>query len=394
MRSYARRWGLLAALALVGATGWYGWAQEVEAEDPLDLVALLVRDAQWERAAVALADADDPRRKGDDLARYRTLEGLVAAGQERWEDAALAFRAALDAAAADPRGDGPDPTLHLQLAQALLRAGRPAEAVVVLDGAPEAVLALATTWRLKAQAASAAGDPEGAWVALEEGGRRFPDQADFLRQQVILLVRLGLYQEAITRGGGLLERPDAVVEDVLVLAESLRRGGAPERAAVVLAQGRLRFPERKEPWVQSAALALALGRAVEAASYLGVAAELDPELAYEAAEVWRQAGEPAQALRLNAQVVDPARKARQRLGLLLEAEAWDRAVALEERALRLELEGDGAVAYGLAYARFRTGDLDRAEDLLRGISDPKVFQLATGLRSAMDACRQDPGACP
>lgn len=386
--------GRVAGLSLAVALALGALAQDDVEEDPLDLVALLVRDTQWDRASVALEEVDPKRMKGAELARYRTLEGLIHAGFERWSDAAVSYRAAIDAAAADKRGTGPDPTLYLQLAQALVKAGRPAEAVTVLDGAPEAVLGLSTTWMLKAQAAWEAKLPQASWDALAEGGRRFPDNLDFPRQQVLLLVRLGLYQEASERGGLLFARPDATVEDVLVLAEALRRGGALARAENVLAQGRLRFPERKEPWVQSAGLALALDRPREAAQHLAVAAEIDPAFAYEAAEVWRQAGDLAQAFRMNAAVIDPAKKARQRLGLLIEQEAWDQVVVLQTRLERLTLLEDPAVSYGLAYARFRTGDLDGAEVLLRGISDPKVFQLATELRAAMETCREDPGACP
>ncbi len=387
-------YGWFLAALLGGITLGFALAQDEVEEDPLDLVALLVRDAQWERAQVALDEVETQRMKGDPLVRYHTLEGLIAAGAERWSDAATSFSAAIEVGTTDKKSTGLDPTLYLQLAQALLRDERPQEAVRVLAGAPEAALALSSAWMLKAQAAMAAGDAQGSWSALEEGRTRFPSQLDFLRQQVLLLVRLGLYQEAAERGGILFAAPEATLEDVLVLAEALRRAGAFDRAENVLIQGRLRFAGRKEPWVQSAGLALVLDRPREAAGYLGVAAEIDPSLAYEAAEVWRQAGDLVQALRLNADVMDPAKKARQRIGLLIEQGAWDQVVALEPRAVRLDLLADEPVAYGLAYARFRTGELEEAESLLRGISDPKVFALATELRGAMDACREDPGACP
>ena len=73
---------------------------------------------------------------------------------------------------------------------------------------------------------------------------------------------------------------------------------------------------------------------------------------------------------MNGEVADPVAKARQRLGLLLEAESWDRAVALEDRLVRLGLADDDGVGYGLGYAWFRIGDLARAERWLQGIPTP------------------------
>lgn len=386
----------LAVAALLGVFASAPWAQEAPPEDPLDLVALLVRDGAWDKAKAAIDELDAKRSRGLDVARFEALRAAIAQHEERWADAATALRASIDATLATKGNPPPeaDPVLYLQLAQALVKDARPTEAVAVLADAPAAVQALAKTWLLRAAAAWAAKDASGAWAALEEGARRFPDDADFVRQQVRLLIELTLYQEASLRGAALLVRADAKVEDVLVIAEALRRGGATERAANVLGQGRLRFPGEARAWVASAALAVDQGRAAEAAGYLQVAAEIDSTYAFEAAELWRRAGDVGQALRLNAEVLDPAKKARQRLGLLVDQEAWDQVVALEPRAERLGLVEESSVAYGLAYARFRTGELDAAEGWLKRVTDPKVFQLATELRGAMAACRDDAGACP
>jgi tetratricopeptide (TPR) repeat protein len=383
------RWALLACLTLTAPS----LAGSVD-EDPLDLVALLVHDGRLDRALTALEAAPIERQRASWLARYHALSGLIAVGTERWEDAAAAFAASLEAARTDPEHEADDPTVYLQWVQALHRAGRSAEALARFDQAPAAALALSSTWLLRAQIAQAAGDVDAAWTALEEGARRSPELPVFPRQQVFLLVRLGMYQEAVARGGALLERSDATVEDVLVLAESLRRAGDLDRAAEIAATGRLRFPERAEVWTQSGAIALAQGRLPEAARDLTIAAEIDPALAYEASELWRQAGDLDAALRLNSAVPDPAKKARQRLGILLDQASWDQVVALEPRLERLEVLDEDVVLYGLAYARFQRGELNAAESYLGRIDEPAVFKLATALRTAMEACRDDVWACP
>ena len=99
------------------------------------------------------------------------------------------------------------------------------------------------------------------------------------------------------------------------------------------------------------------------------------------------------ALYMNAQVVDPAEKARQRLGLLLESGRYIQALALESRLARYELHTDDTVAYAMAYARFQVGDFDGSDEWLGRITDPKMFENATRLRSAIERCREEPDSC-
>ena len=100
------------------------------------------------------------------------------------------------------------------------------------------------------------------------------------------------------------------------------------------------------------------------------------------------------ALYLNAWVPDADRKAKQRLGLYLEAGDWPRAVALEDRLDRLGLLDDDALRYAMAYGWFQLGVVDKAEDWLEGISDPRWFKDATTLREAMAECQADGWGCP
>lgn len=366
------------------------FASAAPAEDPLDLVGLLVRDGAWDRAAAAV-DAVDP--DAADPVRYHALRGTIRSHEQRWDDAATEFTAAI--AALTARGDeAPDPMLWLQLAQAELERGEPEAATRALAGAPASADDLAPTWLLRARAARDAGDSDAAWAALQTGGDRFPQTIDFPRNQVLLLVELGLYREAGERGAVLLAREDAGADDVLAIAEALRQGGATDAAREVLIQGELRFPHDVRLRVQDAGVSLSAGRLREAADQLAIAASVDPEYADEAAELFRKVGDLDTALRFNALVLDPATKARQRLGLLLEARSWDQAMALEPRLDRLGLLDESSVAYGAAYVRYQVHDLDAAESLLRRITDASGFAMANELRGAMDACRQDDRACP
>jgi tetratricopeptide (TPR) repeat protein len=326
-----------------------------------------------------LADID-PTAEGIDVVRYHTLLGLVALHSQRPPDAVAAFEQAL-AVATEGRE-----LLEIHLARAHLAARDPTAALLAIDRAGEVGAALPGTWLMRAEALEALGRPDDAFAALGSGAARFPDQPDLPRQQVFLLVRLGLFREARERGEALLLRPDADADDAIAIAEALRRGGQTAEAMTILESALLSEGEDRDLLVQAARAALDDGQPRNAGRFLERAATVDPALALESAEAYRRGGDLDAALRMNAEVADPVAKARQRLGLLLEAGAWDRAVALEERLVRLGLADDDGVAYGLAYACFRLGDLDRAERWLKGISDPEVFRRATELRQVIAAC--------
>lgn len=370
-------------LALGLSLGSPAHAQE---EDPLALASLLLSDGNWDRAASVLEEVDADK-KGLDTVRYHSLYGLVTLQQQQYDTAAVHFRAAI----AD--GEEPDPTLFLYLARAELLDGHPQEALAALDDGGEVVDAIPSSFLVRARAYRDMDDLPGAFGAYAEGAARFPQQRDFPRQQILLLVEMGLTREAGERATEMLEAANASVEDALTVAEALRRSGAVARAATVLEVARLRFPGEAEVLVQQAVVAMTAEQPLTAARFLQIAAEYDVSYAAKSAELYRQAGHVETALYMNALVPDPTEKVRQRFGLLLAAESYERAVALAPRLERLSLTGEDEVAYGLAYAYFQIGELEAAEALLSGIGDPDLFKQATALRQAMARCKESPESC-
>lgn len=348
-------------------------------EDPLELATLLVHDGHLDRAAQVL-DGLDPAELGEAEHRLWTLRGLVWMRQGVPAEAAAAFTQAVETAPPPI-----DPQLHLSLARARVLAGQDRGALEALQAGGPPLDALPATFLVAARAHRNLGDPASAWAALERGAAAFPGQLDFPRQQVLLLVEMGLTREAADRASALLEGGAATADDALTISEALRQAGALERAVTVLEEARLRFPGEPRLDVRLAAVHVDAGRPLTAARLLQRAAAFDPSLADESAELFRRAGQLEAALMMNGQVLDPTEKARQRFGILLDAGAFDRAIALEDRLSRLGLLDDDRVRYGLAYAWMQVGDLQRADRLLGGISDPAVFRQATELRRAMQA---------
>ncbi|MCK6522585.1 hypothetical protein L6R49_14230 [Myxococcota bacterium] len=378
------RYGLSLVLALALSGGALYAERPSDDVDPLALAALLISDGRWDKAAAALAEVN-PDDKHLDRARYYTQLGLIARHEERWAEAATLLSRAIAEGATDPN-------LRLMLAQAELKADAPKKALQALDADRAALDPLGASWLLRAQAHRALGDTDGAWAALTDGANAVPDDLRLAEQQVLLLIELGLSQEALARAQLLLRAEGAGAERWILLSEALRGGGQDVRAAALLEEARLRFPEDERVPLALAKTYLALDQPLSAGLVLQSAATRRPELAVEAAECFRRAGQLDRAIRQNGEVPDGPTKTRQRLGLLLEAEDFERAAALTPRATRLGLVEEDEVAYGLAYAWMRLGEAQQAEALLKHIEDPKVFQRATQLRAALAACAAE-GTC-
>ena len=379
MRPRLTTFGLALALLLPRAA-------HSEAEvDRLELAALLLRDGQAARAAAVLAEID-PEAEEVDLRRYHTLAGLAALESKAFDQAVTHFEAAI-AAGAD------EPELHLRLAGAHFQAGRYDEALGALDRAGERLAGHPAACLLRAHAHWRQGRLAEAYEALAAGARTHPDHPEIQKQQVLLLLELALFQQARASAERFLGRRGATADDYVLVAEALRKAGQVERAVQRLEEARLRFPDSERVAIALARAYADAGRPLSAGVVLQEASVRHPRLAVESAELFRRAGAHLRALHMNARVTDQKEKVRQRLGILIDMGAYERAAALEPRLERLGLLEDENIRYALAYAAFRIGDFDAAMRHLSGLSDASLFEKGIALRKAMDACRKSEAGC-
>ncbi len=376
MRAILLAWMLLAAPA---------WGASSDDVDPLAIASRLVADGLFDRAAGILTEVERPADDDPDRSRFYTLRGMVRLNTGDPAGAALDLAIAVE----DPETD---PLLNLHLAQARLSSDDPEGALSALDAAGPAADEVPGAYLLRGKAAQALARTDEAWAALDAGRSRFPDHAGLGQQFLLLMVELGLHHTAAREAPVVFDNIGADATLWVTLGDALRRAGAITGARWVLEEARLRFPDSTDAKVALARACLDADLPRCAGEVLQEAAILDPVFASEAAECFRRAGAWNRALYANGLVIDPPTKLKQRLGLLLELQRFTEAAALEPRARRLELVDDQQVAYALAYAHFRTGDHERTETLLRGISDPDLFRQATALREAMERCR-DGGDC-
>ncbi len=370
---------LLLALALAGcatASRTAAEKDEVEEADPLGLAALLLADGHHDRARAVLAKVD-PEADGIDPARLLTLRGLAALKADEPEPAKR------DLVAATATGKA-EPIAWVYLAQACFALEDLPGTLAALEARPDAWARMAGLHRLRVHASWRAGDRAGAFAALAVAERAFPADADFTRQRLLYLLELGLFHEAALAGEAYLARAGESLPAHLALGEALRRARRPEAAAAVLEEARLRWPSDEQVLLALARAHHDAGRPRAAAAILEEAALRSPTLLADAAELYRRAGALDRSLLLNVRMGDSKAKTRQRLGLLLQRNQFDEAVALEARVTRLGLLEDDDVRYALAYASYRAGDLERAQELARGVTKAGLFRAATDLVRAIE----------
>lgn len=364
------------------------FAMSVHAADDVDHVALgaqLVRDGHYDRAAEILKQVD-PSAEGIDLITFHTARGMVALEQQQPETAAQAFGAAIAAGQSDPM-------IHLYRAQALFGLERYADALAALDAAGEDVSSISGAWLMRAHAQWLLGRQQAALDTLSQAGARFPGNTQFQRRQVFYLVEAGLYQQAAELGRDYLARADGKAADYAAIGTALRQAKSYDEALRFLESAALRFPGDGAITRALAQTWLARGDVLAAAEVLGRQAEREPVLLPEAAELFRRAGQRVRALSLNARIADPAKKLKQRVGLLVELRRYDQVAAMEAALYRAGLLADEDVRYALAYAHYRGGDFAAAETHLTALKRPELFRKATELRRLMQDCADARWTC-
>lgn len=348
------------------------------AVDYLGVAAVMIRDGNYERAQSALEQVD-LQDEETDLERFYTLAGLVALRLGAPAVAIENFELALQQGQTDS-------TLYVYLAQAYYTENRYQDAVDAINQVPNlnqfpalyGVLA-ESYWRLEQR--------ETAYATLERAVQLFPSQSQLLRQQIFYLVELNLTQEAAEKGLLYLERLEDSPAAYVTVGEALRRGGNPDQAARTLEEGRLRHAGDEQIQLALAQAYIDLGYLRAAGSIIETAAARNQALYFEAAELFRRAGEYERALYLNSLVLEEGPKSLQRFNILLSQERYEESIAQEQRLLRSgELEAD-STRYAMAFALFQTRQFDRAIFYLNQISDPEIFNQAVQLRRAIETVR-------
>jgi predicted Zn-dependent protease len=371
---------LCAALALLLSASSLAKGEEI---DPLALAAVLLDGGDADRAWSVL-EAGEEQAKAKNPARYWLLRGITA--QQLGKDE-QAFTSLTRAARLQPK----DQRVQLLLAKAAWQTGRAEATLSALDRAGPGTTDRAARVALRADALLKL-DRKGAALRVLGDGWRATREPALLAREVQLYTDLHLFRAAAAAARPLLDgEPDVA----MTVIERIREAGGAEEAALLAERLRLRHPDSTDVSLLLAQALTSAGRPMSAALiYDGLMVE-DPTYATDAAELYRRGGRLDAALWRNGIAPSSDRKWRQRFGLLVELGRPHEAAAMAPRLQRLGLTDDATVAYALGWALFESGDTQAAEQVLKRIKDPSVFNDATALRQRMAACRlsRAPG-CP
>ena len=372
--------------------------------NPLPLASVLLKDGFPDRALQVLAEVD-PADSELDTVRFYTLTGLAQQRQGHYEEALSAYEKAIEASEAPPvtREDGTvvdrsdiHHSTYLLMGQAAFKLEEFPRALEAFDRVDREEDIPAELYLFTLQCHWRMGNLEGAWEELEAGRDRFPNEREFTKVAVFLLSELALYRSAFEEAKTLLEGDDQEVlkpQESLRIAESMRKSGALEEAALFLESARLNDSEDANLIRLLGQVYIEQGRNFMAALLFEESARHDPEFLNDASELYRKAGKPSRALFLNERIPDQKEKMRQKLGILLELERFEEVAKMGPRLKRLGLLKEDDLLYAMAYAAFQSREFKQAERWIKKINDPKTYEMAISLREAIMNCRQEGWLC-
>jgi len=338
----------------------------IVAVTPAD-VAALIEAGRIEQASALIEELPEAFRP--------RFSGLVDLAERRPEAAIRHLRAALEA-------EGEQPVLRLYLAHAQLLLGQPRAALEEAERARALAETVLAQPLVEARARRELDDLAGAFATLERATKAFPEESQPWLDLASVAKEAGLdgaAREAAARlSTAALDRDTA-----LALFELLH---SDPKARPLLEALAARFPRDAELRANLAYAYAAAEAYLAAARLFEQATRLGGDYAFEAADQYRVAARYPDALRLNARVKDPARRARQRLDILFDDRAYARVVTLAARAAPEAPEA----RYRVAYAHYALGERARATDLCRGLLDTGYAAPARALLKAMGRAEAAP----
>ncbi len=360
-------------------------AKHEEEVDFLALAARLLADGHYDRV-VAVLKGVDLQDESLDKVKLHFLLGTAYLKQDLYAQGRDELLASLKAGNVDP-------SVHLLLANAHFQLAEYRACIASLAHAPEAASSNPGTFAMRAEAHWKLKEPSQAVAALDQGAAAFPSFPKLTQMKLGYLIELGLYQEVARVGAKYLAREDVQPADFVAVAEGLRRSKQLRDARAVMELAQLRFPDDKNVSLQLANIYADLGKPVSSAMIYESVARLDGRYSFEAAELYKQANRPARALALNERVLEPEKKLKQRLSILLDLERFELIAGMEHALSRTGLLKDESIRYALAYSYYKIGASESAEVHLRQLTDSSLFEKGNALRKAMASCREAGWAC-
>lgn len=353
--------------------------------DPLALAALMIKDRHYLRAQAILEGADTSKQDFD-FKRFHTLSGITALKIDQYQKSLDHLQEALSLGVKDS-------ILYVYMAQASYQLQAFPQVITFVDQVPDMKAEYPNLLFMKYDAYQQMNQPLDAWDTLKEGRRLHPENPKFIKQQIFSLIQLGFYQSAAELGLTYTQKYQLDAQDYIAIGQALSQTKSAKTAGPFLESAVLKYPDSGQAKKALANYYSHQKQYYTAAIIMESLTTKEPELLTEAAELNKLSGQFYRALFLNSRATDQQKKLKQRLGLFLMFEEYEKAALMERDLKRNHLLEEDAVRYALAYSHFQTGRFESAEKQLNKIKTAQLLNKANQIRNAIAECQADNWKC-
>lgn len=372
------------AVTLLSANG-LGWAKKAAKTDFMSLAAMMLKDGHSDRALLALQSVD-LEDEATDLAHFYTLQGLAYMNLND-------MLAAQDSLQLAIKNGQQDLVIYVYLAQANYALKDYEKVIIAVDKAGAIASQYPTLFEMKSQAYWQLKQTDAAIETLNKAQKIFAGDYRFMRRKVFYLVELKLYNQAAVLGKQYLQLSEGKASDYIAIGNALRLSKEYQQTLIIMEGARLKFPENVTIAKVLAHTYMDMGELNSGAFILEQAAQYDPELIAESAEVYRRAGRLYKALTMNPGIRDHKVKLKQRLAIYLALKRYEKAANMKKSLYRSGLLDDQNIRYALAYAYFASGQFKSASTQIDYLTESDLFKKGIELRRMMEACKEEPWQC-
>lgn len=348
--------------------------------DYISLAAIMVKDGHLERALVQLENVD-LNSETVDLPKYYTLKGLIWLKKVDYEKSKFNFEKSI-------YSGNKEPLVYVYLAQVHYALNDYKQTLAALKGAGELIYEMPDLLGVQAQCYWLTNQKPEALTVLLNADKLFPEKPDFMARIITYYIELGLYEETISYSKNYLKRFSELPMSYLIVGEALRKSKQFEKAVQVLEQGHKMFPTHENLLISLAHSYMQSKRYKSAARLFEKATVFNKKYLKESVGLYRLSNDIWKARYMNAQVNNTKQKLKQWVEILLTEEKYEEVVAITSRLEKYKLLKDDKLRYAVAYSFFKTTDYDKAEDLLKKVTDPKVFRNGLKLIKAIEVLRK------
>lgn len=360
-------------------------AKKAKKTDFISLAAMMIKDKHYDRALLAL-ESVDLKDEATDLVRFYTLKGLAYMNLNDMQTAKDSLILAI-------KNGQQDKVIYVYLAQANYALKEHQAVIDAVDKVGDSLPHYPVLLEMKAQSHWQLQQVDKAINALNKAQELIPDDYRFMRRKVFYLVELKLYQEAAQLGQQYLELSEGKASDYIAIGNALRLSKAYQETLNIMEAARLKFPANVTIAKVLAHTYIDRGQLNSGAFILEQAAQYDPKLVSEAAEVYRRAGRFYKALTLNTRIRDQQVKLTQRLSVFIALKRYEQAANMKKSLYRSGLLDDQNIRYALAYAYFASGQFDAAGREIDFLKESELFKKGVELRRMMAGCKEEPWQC-